>query len=97
MSAVIINNNNNNKHNRATETISKSLRKYPSNKPGKHEIRNCKKAVMGTAHILRKVLMYNVKVQNILHGRNNITCHTDCKYRTAVTLFTLKTWFVSGT
>jgi len=24
-----------------------------------------------------------VKVQNIFHGRNNITCSTDCKYTTA--------------
>jgi len=28
----------------------------------------------------------NVKVQNIFHGRNNITCSTNCKYRTAATL-----------
>ena len=33
----------------------------------------------------------NVKVQNIFHGRNNITCSTDCKYRTAATLCTLNT------
>ena len=38
----------------------------------------------------------NVKVQNILHGRNNITCSTNCKYRTAATLCTLDIWFVSG-
>ena len=28
----------------------------------------------------------NVKVQNIFHRRNNITCSTKCKYRTAATL-----------
>jgi len=39
----------------------------------------------------------NVKVQNTFHGRNNITCSTNCKYRTAATLYTLETWFVSGT
>jgi hypothetical protein len=40
-----------------TGTIGKSLRQYPSNIPEKPEI-NCKKtAVLGTAHILRKVLM----------------------------------------
>jgi len=39
----------------------------------------------------------NVKVQNIFHGRNNITCSTDCTHTTAVTLYTLETWFVSGT
>jgi hypothetical protein len=38
----------------------------------------------------------NVKVQNIFHGLSNITCNTNCKYRTVETLFTLDTWFVSG-
>jgi len=42
----------------ATETISKSLRQYLSNIPGKQEIKVLQKtAVLGTAHILRKVLM----------------------------------------
>jgi len=42
----------------ATETISKSFRKYVSNIPGKHEVKELQKtAIMGTAHILRKVLM----------------------------------------
>jgi hypothetical protein len=41
----------------ATGTISKSLRQYLSNITGKHEIRELKKiAILGTAHILRKVL-----------------------------------------
>ena len=31
----------------------------------------------------------DVKVQNILHGRINITCSTDCKYRTDATLCTI--------
>jgi hypothetical protein len=34
----------------------------------------------------------NVKVQNIFHKRNNITCSTNCKYKTAATLCTLETW-----
>ena len=38
----------------------------------------------------------NVNVQNIFPMKNNITCSTDCKYRTAATLDTLETWFVSG-
>jgi hypothetical protein len=38
----------------------------------------------------------NVKVQNIFHVRNNITCSTDYKYRAAATLYTLETCFVSG-
>jgi len=39
----------------------------------------------------------NVKVQNIIHGRNNTACNTNCKYRTVETIYTLETWFVSGT
>ena len=42
----------------ATGTISKSFRKYVSNIPGKHEDKELQKtAILGTAHILRKVLM----------------------------------------
>ena len=41
----------------ATGTISKSFRKYVTNMPGKHEVRALQKtAILGTAHILRKVL-----------------------------------------
>jgi hypothetical protein len=41
----------------ATGTISKSLRQYLSNITGKHEIKEFQKtAILGTAHILRKVL-----------------------------------------
>jgi len=40
----------------ATGTISKSFRKYMSNIPGKHEVKELQKtAILGTAHILRKV------------------------------------------
>jgi hypothetical protein len=42
----------------ATGTISKSFRKYLTNITGKHEINEIQKtAILGTAHILRKVLM----------------------------------------
>ena len=42
----------------ATWTISKSFRKYVSNIPGKHEVKELQKtAILGTTHILRKVLM----------------------------------------
>ena len=42
----------------ATGTVSKSFRKYVSNIPGKHEVKELQKtAILGTAHILRKVLM----------------------------------------
>ena len=41
-----------------TGTISKSVRKYMSSIPGKHEVKELQKtAILGTAHILRKVLM----------------------------------------
>jgi hypothetical protein len=41
-----------------TGTISKSFRKYVSTIPGNHDIRELQKtAILGTAHILRKVLM----------------------------------------
>jgi len=42
----------------ATGAISKSFRKYVSNIPGKHEVKEIQKtAIQGTAHTLRKVLM----------------------------------------
>jgi hypothetical protein len=41
----------------ATGTISKSFRKYVSNIPGNHEVKELQKtAILGTVHILRKVL-----------------------------------------
>ena len=41
----------------ATGTISKSLRKYVSNIPGNYEVKELQKtAILGAAHILRKVL-----------------------------------------
>jgi hypothetical protein len=41
----------------ANGTISKSFRKYISNIPGNHEVKDLQKtAILGTAHILRKVL-----------------------------------------
>jgi len=42
----------------ATGTISKSCRKYVSNIPGNHEVKELQKTViLDTAHILRKVQM----------------------------------------
>ena len=42
----------------ATGTVSKSFRIYVSNIPGNHKSRNSRKrAILGTTHILRKVLM----------------------------------------
>jgi hypothetical protein len=42
----------------ASGTISKSLKKYLSHMPGKHEIKELQKSpLLGTAHIPREVLM----------------------------------------
>ena len=42
----------------ATGTISKPLRQFLSNKPGKHEIKEIEKTnILGAALVLRKVLM----------------------------------------
>jgi hypothetical protein len=42
----------------ATGTFTKSFRKYVSNIPGNHDIKELQKtAILGTAHILWKVLM----------------------------------------
>jgi hypothetical protein len=81
-----------------TGTVTKLLRQYLSNMPGKHEIKELKQtAVLGTAHThthTHTAESANVKVHNILHGRNNITCGTNCKYRTATILHTLESWFL---
>jgi predicted amino acid dehydrogenase len=47
----------------ATGTISKSLKRYLSNVPGKHDItaRNCKQQSYRALHTLRKVLMESAK------------------------------------
>jgi len=58
--------------------MSKSFRKYPINKPGKGDIKELQRtAVLGNAHILRKVLISKCKT---LSMGNNITCSVICKY-----------------
>ena len=79
----------------ATGPISKSLRHYLSNLPEKHEIKELQKNIR-TGHCTQTVGSADVKVQNISHRQNTITCSTNCKCRTAATLYTLETWFVSG-
>jgi hypothetical protein len=80
---------------RATGTVSKLLRQYLNNIPGKHENKETqKKSHIG--HTTHATESANVKVQNTFHRRNNITCSTNCKYRIAATQYTLETWFVSG-
>jgi hypothetical protein len=58
----------------ATGTISKSLRQYLSNIPGKHETKELKNS--RTGHCTRTSESAIMKVQTMFHGRNNITCST---------------------
>ena len=84
----------------AIGTVSKSLRQYLTNIPGKQEIKQLQKKKNNKnshiGHCSHTAGSADVKVQNTFHRRNNITCSTNCKYRTAATLYTLATWFVSG-
>jgi hypothetical protein len=73
----------------ATGTISKSFRKYDSNIPGKHEVKELQKtAILGTAHILRKVLMYKY---NRFNTETNDISTMNNNNRIAATLYSLGT------
>jgi len=73
-----------------TGTISKSFRKYVSNIPGKHEVKELQKtAILGTAYILLKVLMYN----RFNTETNDISTMNSNK-RIAAILYSLGTYFV---
>jgi hypothetical protein len=78
----------------ATGTVSKSFSKYVSNIPEKHEVKELQKtAILGTAHILRKVLMqkynrFNTETDGISTVNSN--------NRIAATLYCVGTQFVSG-
>jgi hypothetical protein len=82
---------------RATGTISKLLRQYLSEIKGKEEIKELHKKNSHIGHCTLTAESANKDVQNISRVRNNITCSTDCKCRTAATLYTVETCFVSGT
>ena len=76
----------------ATGTISKSFRQYLSKILGKCKIKALPKtAILGTAS--HTSASTNITGQNIFRMQNNIACSTNCKYRTAATLYTLNTWF----
>ena len=73
----------------ATETISKSFRKYVSNKSGKHEVKELQKTgILGTAHILRKVLMKNY---NRFNTETNDKSTMNSNNRIAATFYSLRT------
>jgi hypothetical protein len=78
----------------ATGTISKSFRKHVSKIQGNHDVKKLQKtAILGTAHMLRKVLTYRYNGVNA--GTSDI--HTMNSYiRIVATQFSLGTWFVSG-
>jgi uncharacterized protein YlxP (DUF503 family) len=78
----------------ATGTISKSFRKYVSSIPGNHEVSELQKtAILGTAHILRKVL---TKKQRRANARIRDIGTMDSNNRIAATMYSLGTLFVSG-
>jgi len=73
----------------ATGAVSKLFRKYVSNIPGNHEVKELQKtAMLGTAHILRKVLMQ--KYNRFSTGTNGITT-MNSNNRIAATLYSLGT------
>jgi hypothetical protein len=78
----------------ATGTFSKSFRKYVSTIPGKHDVRELQKtSVLGTAHIIRNVLVSKYTRANAETSYVGTIHSSD---RIATTLYSLGTWFVSG-
>jgi hypothetical protein len=78
----------------ATGTISKSFRNYVCDIPGKHDVRELQEiTILGTAHILRKVLTYkNKRTDEGTRDRGTINSND----RITATLYSLGTGFVSG-
>jgi hypothetical protein len=77
----------------APGTISSLNKKYPDHITVKHDTKELQSTTtMGTEHILLKVRM--LKYKTFVMG-NNITLTTYCNHRTAATIYTLETWFVS--
>jgi len=65
-----------------------------SNIAGHHDVKELQKTViLGTAHILRKVLTYKYKKANTgTRDRGTINSNDEM----AATVYALRTWFVSG-
>ena len=74
----------------ATGTVSRSLRQYLNSIPGKNKIKELQEKKSHIGHCIYTSESTDVKVQNIFHGRRNISGSTNCKYRTAAILYTLK-------
>jgi hypothetical protein len=78
----------------ATGIISKSFRKYVSNIPGYHKVKELlKTAILGTAHILRKVL--TKRYNGVSAGTSDMSTMNSNTIIAATQCF-LGTWFVSG-
>ena len=78
----------------ATGTISESFRKYVSNITGNHEVKELQKAaILGTAHILRKVLTWSYNGANA--GTSDMSTMNSYIRRVA-TQCSLGTWYDSG-
>jgi len=76
--------------NSSNKDITKSYRQYLSNRLGKHKTNKLQeKALLCTSDST------NVNVQYVFKIQNNVTRSTNCKYRTAGTLHTRETRFVS--
>jgi hypothetical protein len=79
----------------ATETISKSIRKYVSNISGNHKVKELlKTAILGTAHILQKSA--NVRYNGVNTG-TSVICTMNSYIRIVATKCSLGSWFASGT
>jgi hypothetical protein len=77
-----------------TGITSKSFRKYMSNIPGNHEVKELQKtATLGTAHIFRKVLMQR---HNGVNAETSDMSTMNSNTRIAATRCSLGIWFVSG-
>ena len=71
---IIIISNNNNNHHRCHWKVEKGIQSYLQKIPGKHNLYNLQRsAILGTAHILRKVL--SIKPDS-LTAQNNRPCES---------------------
>jgi hypothetical protein len=69
-----------------------------------HNVGENKDCILKKKHLMMMMMMMmiiiiihaNEQIQNIFHSEWKLHCSTNCKYRTAATLYTLETWFVSG-
>ena len=61
---------------------------------GEYKIKEIQKQPYWALHTYKESA--NITEQNILHGRNNITRSTNCKYRTAATLYDVEIFLVSA-